>query len=256
MVPQPSKLPADPADFPVGSAGDAIIADHALPICTGAAIGMPGPVAQALGPAGNMVKGRQPQLAGERQLPQSPLALGLRNHKTPLPGAACNVRLKIQEGPRILQSCRMKNTAAHVVSRDGREGIVRTGKRRHRCDAASPAPQKTGLEVRQGSAALGAAIHLIVPLPCQGIQLLQKPPAFRQKLRLRAVFQPGRCRQRRHGDLRPKSRLCAQCQSPAQLLQGIAALLRLPALPAAALQADKVHPCRLHGRKILPDLLR
>ena len=39
-------------------------------------------------------------------------------------------------------------------------------------------------------------------------------------------------------------------------LQGEAAPLRLPALPAAALQADKIHPRRLHSRQILPDLLR
>ena len=77
MVPQTGKLLADLADLPVSSSGDAIVADHPLPIRTRAAIGVPGPVAQPLSAGGNVVEGRKAQLARKGQLPQSPLTLGL-----------------------------------------------------------------------------------------------------------------------------------------------------------------------------------
>ena len=150
----------------------------------------------------------------------------------------------------------MKNAAAHVVPRHGGKRIGRAGKGCHCRNAAAPAPQEARLKICQCSAALRAAVHLVIPLTRQSKQPLQKYLGIPKNFRLSATFQPGGRRQRRHRNLGAKARRRAERQGFLQPLQGEAAPLRLPALPAAALQPDKIHPRRLHGRQILPDLLR
>ena len=206
-----------------------------------------------------MVKRRQPQLARVGQLSQAAPALGLGHQKISAPGASCHVALKIQGRTRIFQTCRVKNTAAEVLGTGLNKGIRRAFQRRKGRHGAAALLQIRRLEPGERASLRLSAVHLegcrLILCP-KGLQLFQQSQIGRKDFFIGCALQPFRHRPSGHGNDSLQRRFPAQPQHRFQLFQRKAARFRLPALPAVALKADNIHPRRLHGGQVLPDLFR
>lgn len=76
---EPGKVPADGGRLPVGLPGGQVVAEDPLPVALHRVVdAVPGPVLHAVGPAGQVAEGLQPQLAGVGQPAEVALGLGLQ----------------------------------------------------------------------------------------------------------------------------------------------------------------------------------